>query len=196
MTLAQAPAPKLRGAERGSEASMRVRKRCLRPVVPGNGRAGETGDRGRSMPRTGPDAAVRSEARPGCAGIMPHAGWHFSGRLALEVLSYSARGIDTIVIIGGHMGSTDRILCRVRGCVRHAARASCRRTPGSCSHSSEPGHRRGSRERQHGGGAPAPRSLPRARDAWSWECGRRRFSACRRPGEGHLSSRGAALGRT
>jgi hypothetical protein len=41
---------------------------------------------------------------------MPHAGWHFSGRLALEVLSSLARGIDTIVIIGGHMGSADGIV--------------------------------------------------------------------------------------
>ena len=47
---------------------------------------------------------------PACAGILPHAGWHFSGRLALEVLTSLARGIDTIVIIGGHMGSTDGIV--------------------------------------------------------------------------------------
>jgi AmmeMemoRadiSam system protein B len=47
---------------------------------------------------------------PACAGIVPHAGWRFSGRLALQVLSSLARGIDTIVIIGGHMGSNDRIV--------------------------------------------------------------------------------------
>jgi len=44
------------------------------------------------------------------AGIVPHAGWHFSGRLALDVLSVLCRGIDTIVIIGGHMGPGDRIV--------------------------------------------------------------------------------------
>jgi AmmeMemoRadiSam system protein B len=48
---------------------------------------------------------------PACAGILPHAGWHFSGRLALEVLSVLCRGVDTMVIIGGHMASSDRIVC-------------------------------------------------------------------------------------
>ncbi len=52
-------------------------------------------------------AAPGSSAR---AGIIPHAGWHFSGRLALEVLSSLARDIDTIVIIGGHLRSADRIV--------------------------------------------------------------------------------------
>jgi len=55
-----------------------------------------------------------AQARPADAsarsGIIPHAGWAFSGRLALEVLSVLARGIDTIVIIGGHMRSADRIV--------------------------------------------------------------------------------------
>jgi MEMO1 family protein len=60
----------------------------------------------------GPGAASAGAASVprACAGIMPHAGWHFSGRLALEVLTSLARGVDTIVIIGGHMGSTDRIV--------------------------------------------------------------------------------------
>jgi hypothetical protein len=57
-----------------------------------------------------PASALAADARQACAGILPHAGWHFSGRLALEVLSSLARGIDTIVIIGGHLGSTDRIV--------------------------------------------------------------------------------------
>jgi MEMO1 family protein len=58
-----------------------------------------------------PGSEPESEAAPGaCAGILPHAGWHFSGRLALEVLSVLCRGIDTMVIIGGHMGPADRIV--------------------------------------------------------------------------------------
>jgi hypothetical protein len=44
------------------------------------------------------------------AGVLPHAGWDFSGTLALEVLSFLVHEIDTIVIIGGHMSSNDRIV--------------------------------------------------------------------------------------
>ena len=57
----------------------------------------------RSMPR-----------RPGgsgIAGVVPHAGWEFSGCLALEVMSCLSRSMDTIVIIGGHLGPSDGILC-------------------------------------------------------------------------------------
>jgi MEMO1 family protein len=57
-----------------------------------------------------PDESPADRARQAWAGILPHAGWRFSGRLALEVLSALTRGIDTIVIIGGHMGSSDRIV--------------------------------------------------------------------------------------
>jgi hypothetical protein len=47
----------------------------------------------------------------GIAGIVPHAGWEYSGALALEVLSRISPDIDTIVIIGGHLGPADGILC-------------------------------------------------------------------------------------
>jgi hypothetical protein len=50
-------------------------------------------------------------AGPGIAGIVPHAGWGFSGRLVVEVLSCLSRSIDTIVIIGGHLGRADGIVC-------------------------------------------------------------------------------------
>ena len=63
----------------------------------------------------GPAASLAMHARQACAGILPHAGWHFSGRLALEVLSSLTRGIDTIVIIGGHMGPADRIVSALDG---------------------------------------------------------------------------------
>lgn len=45
------------------------------------------------------------------AGVVPHAGWEFSGTLALEVMACISRSIDTIVIIGGHLGPSDGILC-------------------------------------------------------------------------------------
>jgi AmmeMemoRadiSam system protein B len=47
----------------------------------------------------------------GIACIVPHAGWEFSGGLALEVLSRISRTMDTIVIIGGHLGPADGIVC-------------------------------------------------------------------------------------
>ena len=53
---------------------------------------------------------LQSDSR-GIAGVVPHAGWEFSGRLALEVFSCLSRSIDTIVIIGGHLGPADGILC-------------------------------------------------------------------------------------
>ncbi len=47
----------------------------------------------------------------GVAGVVPHAGWEFSGSLALEVMACLSRPLDTIVIIGGHLGPSDGILC-------------------------------------------------------------------------------------
>jgi MEMO1 family protein len=47
----------------------------------------------------------------GIAVVIPHAGWEYSGSLALEVLSRISRSMDTIVIIGGHLGPADGILC-------------------------------------------------------------------------------------
>ena len=37
------------------------------------------------------------------AGIAPHAGWSFSGRIALEVLRCFPLEVRTVVVIGGHM---------------------------------------------------------------------------------------------
>jgi MEMO1 family protein len=51
------------------------------------------------------------ETANGIAAVVPHAGWEFSGSLALEVLSRICRSMDTIVIIGGHLGPADGILC-------------------------------------------------------------------------------------
>jgi AmmeMemoRadiSam system protein B len=58
------------------------------------------------MKRQGPAVAAR-----GIAGIVPHAGWEYSGSLALEVFSCLSRTMDTIVIIGGHLGPADGIMC-------------------------------------------------------------------------------------
>lgn len=84
---------------------MSVRKRYLPPGwYPGSA------DQTRAAiaelsPRPGPGRP------PSIAGVVPHAGWEFSGRLALEVLSTLSPTLDTIVIIGGHLGPADGILC-------------------------------------------------------------------------------------
>ena len=95
---------------------MTVRKRCLPPGwYPGGEAETRREIEGMLAGREGSGpAGARTVARAGntraVAGIVPHAGWHFSGRLALDVLSILCRGIDTIVIIGGHMGAADRIV--------------------------------------------------------------------------------------
>ena len=93
---------------------MSVRRRRLSPGwYPETGEQAqrEIGEMLRPMHASpGPAEAPARQRQSALAGILPHAGWHFSGRLAVEVLSSLARGIDTIVIIGGHMDSTDRIV--------------------------------------------------------------------------------------
>lgn len=43
------------------------------------------------------------------AGVAPHAGWEFSGRLACRVVRALA-GAQTIVVVGGHLASGDGVL--------------------------------------------------------------------------------------
>jgi AmmeMemoRadiSam system protein B len=84
---------------------MHVRKRFLPPGwYPG----AEEQVRGaiESMERSLPSIEAT-----GLAGVVPHAGWEFSGSLALEVLSRISRSMDTMVIIGGHLGPADGIIC-------------------------------------------------------------------------------------
>ncbi len=84
---------------------MRVRKRHL-PIGWYPGSAGEVRA---AMAGMLPKAAAGS---PRCiAGVAPHAGWEFSGAIALEVFSRISPSMDTLVIIGGHLGPADGILC-------------------------------------------------------------------------------------
>ncbi len=85
---------------------MRVRARRLPPGwYPGTPeKARQAIERlGKSLPER-----VRHE---GVAGVVPHAGWEYSGSVAMDVLSCISRDMDTIVIIGGHLGRTDQIVC-------------------------------------------------------------------------------------
>ncbi len=46
----------------------------------------------------------------GFGGIVPHAGWYFSGRLSARVFYYLKKmrgGLDLIVLYGGHLGAED-----------------------------------------------------------------------------------------
>ena len=52
-------------------------------------------------------AVTLPERLPGRAGVVPHAGWVFSGALAARVfdaLSKRVGPVDTVVIFGGHLG--------------------------------------------------------------------------------------------
>jgi AmmeMemoRadiSam system protein B len=44
------------------------------------------------------------------AGVAPHAGWEFSGGVALEVFNNLQKDIDTLIVVGGHLGPSDGIL--------------------------------------------------------------------------------------
>ena len=83
---------------------MRVRRRYL----PRAGTRFRGADRAAIRRLSPPPASAQG---PAVAGVVPHAGWEFSGRLALEVFSTLPRTLDTIVIIGGHLGPADGILC-------------------------------------------------------------------------------------
>ena len=39
----------------------------------------------------------------GIAGIVPHAGWTFSGRLAYRVFRELGREVETVIVVGGHL---------------------------------------------------------------------------------------------
>jgi hypothetical protein len=84
---------------------MRVRKRYLPPGWYPGAEKQITGAI-ESMERSFPSVTAT-----GIAAVVPHAGWEFSGSLALEVLSGISRSLDTMVIIGGHLGPADGILC-------------------------------------------------------------------------------------
>ena len=57
------------------------------------------------------ERSFASATKTGIAGVVPHAGWEFSGSLALEVLSRISSSMDSMVIIGVHLGPADGILC-------------------------------------------------------------------------------------
>lgn len=87
---------------------MKIRQRALPPGwYPGTGEeTRETIER--YLRDIGARAAI--ESPEGVAGVVPHAGWEFSGRTALEVLLHIRRPVDTIVVVGGHLSPSAGIV--------------------------------------------------------------------------------------
>ena len=54
--------------------------------------------------------SVKSMYNNAVAGIVPHAGWEFSGKITLKVLKSLIHGIDTIVVVGGHLHKDEGVL--------------------------------------------------------------------------------------
>jgi len=63
---------------------------------------------GRAVSSAG--CAVSSAGRPRpIAGVIPHAGWDFSGKLALDVIRRMDKDHLTVIVVGGHLGPADGI---------------------------------------------------------------------------------------
>lgn len=72
--------------------------------------------------RTFEEYEEQSQARSGdgalVGGIVPHAGWVFSGRLAYQVVREAARArgeVDTVLLFGGHLGPSSPITIMTHG---------------------------------------------------------------------------------
>lgn len=89
---------------------MRVRKRQLPPGwYPGSAAQVRAAIEG-MLPKAGTNS-------PACiSGVAPHAGWEFSGSVALGLFSRISSSVDTLVIIGGHLGPADGLLCAFEDC--------------------------------------------------------------------------------
>jgi len=83
---------------------MRIRERVLPPGwYPGS--EGET-----RKTIEGYIAAEPAPAEDAVAGVAPHAGWAFSGRLALKVLLAFRKPVETVVVVGGHLPPSAGVL--------------------------------------------------------------------------------------
>lgn len=84
---------------------MSVRKRVLPPGwYPGSAEETRRTIEG-YVSEAGPVPAGRA-----VAGVAPHAGWAFSGRIALRVLLNFHRAAETVVVVGGHLPPSAGIL--------------------------------------------------------------------------------------
>lgn len=87
---------------------MTIRKRVLPPGwYPGS--EPETRDKIQRFLRDIEEDKKENPLFQAPAGVAPHAGWEFSGRLALEVLLNLDREAETVVVIGGHMAASEGV---------------------------------------------------------------------------------------
>lgn len=56
------------------------------------------------------ETAVSPSEPVGVSGVVPHAGWGFSGKLAFSVIRRLSPEVQTVVVVGGHLPGTDKIL--------------------------------------------------------------------------------------
>ena len=64
------------------------------------------------------ESVAREGTEPVTAGIVPHAGWMFSGRIAYNVIRELARDSgqrDTVVLFGGHLAPSSPMTIMARG---------------------------------------------------------------------------------
>jgi len=54
--------------------------------------------------------AEYSAGHPFQSVIVPHAGWLFSGKLAFQLISALRKEVETVVIVGGHLGVGDSVI--------------------------------------------------------------------------------------
>jgi AmmeMemoRadiSam system protein B len=76
---------------------MRLRRRCL----PEGWYPRNRTDTVRSIDSLSSSVSIKK--KPCRAGIVPHAGWDFSGKAALSVVLSVEEPVDTCVVIGGHL---------------------------------------------------------------------------------------------
>ena len=71
----------------------------------------------REFAASAPPAAVPVEAHPARYGIVPHAGWVYSGRLAARVFERldPDPAMELVVVLGGHLGQRDPVVAMVQG---------------------------------------------------------------------------------
>lgn len=68
---------------------------------------------GESQTRRQIEAFLQAAGEPtetACAGVAPHAGWEFSGRLACRVLRCLDPEVETVAVVGGHLSPGDGVL--------------------------------------------------------------------------------------
>lgn len=84
------------------EEGMSVRRRALN--------AGWYPRNADDVRKTLDDWSTNLSSVEGCAAIVPHAGWYFSGKLAFQTFGALKNDIDLMVVLGGHLAAEASLL--------------------------------------------------------------------------------------